>query len=247
MPFGYYFGWTPPDPDPPIVQLNVADTQYPFYSARGKKDVSPGRRVRAFCHMPSSLRPTGVNLPDTPQTWGEVLSAIDTNPDLSKYREDMSSLQLRTGIQTVYTEIPENYAMGTKDAVLHQGLQDLGWQIVHDISKACDVFNNPDLYYPGVEDGIEPVPEDHVKLVIWALQRELNRELRYSHPNIPVLSNQLPAVPLAELPWRIQRALVERRRLRYAQWGITHQNWLDNSWSLWNVPMDEDWVPQWAA
>ena len=127
---------------------------------------------------------------------------------------------------------------------MHPGLQDLAYQITWDIHEACEAINEPDLYFAGVTEGIEPVTDAHVRLAIWGMQRELLRELR--GPAGPTGSRR-PAVTLNDLPWRIQRALVERRRLRYQQWGIGRAEWEANRWSVWQIPDDADWAPPWVA
>lgn len=129
------------------------------------------------------------------------------------------------------------------DPELPPYLQDLGWMIGYDLTEACAALNDPDVWYPGVDEGIDPVPDAHVEKVIAATQRELNRELRHGRNGSP----RRPAVPLAELPWRIQRAFVERRRLRYQQWGIGREQWERGTFSLWDVQEDAEWVPPWAA
>jgi len=243
VPFGWYsvnFA-NPYQPEEPIPHLDVADTLYPHYAEPTRSNASPGRRIRAFANMPTAARPPQISLGETALTWGQVLARVDTDPSLSQFRQNLDSLPLRIGPQVLYTEIPEGGGRAPSDASLHVGLQDLGYQINDDVSKACAAFNNPDLFYPGVDE-VEPVDDEHVKLVIWALNRELHRELRQGKDG-----KVLPAVPLSELPWRIQRALVERRRFRYQQWGITRKNWEDGSWSLWNVPINEDWVPSWVV
>ncbi|HZQ37424.1 MAG TPA: hypothetical protein VFD32_15945, partial [Dehalococcoidia bacterium] len=58
---------------------------------------------------------------------------------------------------------------------------------------------------------------------------------------------RLPPAPLADLPWRVQRALAERRRLRFAQYGIGRPQWESGLWSLWEVQDDPDWVPRRAT
>ncbi len=125
-----------------------------------------------------------------------------------------------------------------RDPSLHEALLDLAAAIIEDVREACYALEDPDIWYPGVDHGIEPVPDEHVELVIWALQRELDREPRPRRG-----TGVRPAVPLAKLPWRIQRALVERRRLRYAQWGIGHEEWATNTWHPDNVPEDPAWAP----
>lgn len=122
------------------------------------------------------------------------------------------------------------------DPSLHEALLDLAYTVVADIREACDALENPEIWYPGVDEGIEPVNDEHVELVIWALQRELDREQR---PR----GSPRPPVPLSSLPWRIQRALVERRRLRFAQWGIGREEWDTNVWHPARVPEDPEWEP----
>ena len=127
------------------------------------------------------------------------------------------------------------------DSELHEGLQDLGNLITRDVHDACAAFDDPFVYYPGAPAGsIDPVPEDHVRLVMAAMQRELDREPR-SHP-APHRFDYIPAPPLSELPWEVQVALAERRRYRFKQWGIGHAEWEKNEWSIWNVP-DDDYFP----
>lgn len=131
----------------------------------------------------------------------------------------------------------------TNNPSLHPALQDMADCITQDVHLACYALNDPDLDYPGVDDGIDPVPDDHVALVIWAMQRELDRELR--HPRGGYGTPKRPAVPLGKLPWRIQRALAERRRLRFLQWGINKEVWESNQWQPDNVPEDPEWEPTW--
>ena len=112
-----------------------------------------------------------------------------------------------------------------------------------DLTEACNGFTDPDYYYPGVDEGIEPVTDEHVSLVIWGALRELKRELRQRNGGFSVR----PHAPIDELPWRFQRAFAERRRLRYSQWGIGRAEWETNQWSLWSIPEDADWIPAWVT
>lgn len=143
----------------------------------------------------------------------------------------------------VYTTLDEVRESGRQwsNASLHPALQDLGDAIVRDIHDACAALDDPNLWYAGVDEGIWPVPDDHVELVIAAMQRELFRELRNAKGEMA--KPRLPAVRLAELPWNVQRALAERRRLRYQQWGIGKLEWLTNQWFVSNVPEDPEWRP----
>lgn len=165
-------------------------------------------------------------------------------PTFSAFRKD--GLQWPEAYENANRDMYKSLAYshgGTsfQDPELHLAMQDLGWMIGYDLTEACESFNDPDLYYPGVDDGIEPVSDEHVDKVIAALQRELNRELR----TLPGSSYKRPAVPLADLQPRIKRAIAERRRLRYKQWGLGKKQFESGTWSLWDVPEDPDWIPPW--
>jgi hypothetical protein len=149
---------------------------------------------------------------------------------------------VRTALGSMYVYRDSYPSPSCGNAYLTDGLQDLGDQIVSDMHEACLAFDDPDLWYPGVDEGIEPVTDEHVRRVIEGFQRELRRELRNPQGSRNT-QDAYPAAPLSELPWRVQRALVERRRLRFAQWGIGRQQWESNSYSLWDIPNDPDWIP----
>jgi len=82
---------------------------------------------------------------------------------------------------------------------LHPALQDLAQLIVQDVHDAAAAFDNPDLYYPGVDEGIAPVPDSHISVVIAAMQRTLDIERR-SKTGGRNQSDSLPALPLGTLP-----------------------------------------------
>lgn len=175
-----------------------------------------------------------------PLTYSEAYWVAST---LGSVRTALASLFLRDmPDKPIYREVPKDYKYVSRDPSLHSALQDLGYEIGEDIREACEAFNNPDVYYPGVDEVIEPVTDEHITLVIWGMQRELNRELRA--PSGSYGKPALPAVPLEKLPWRIQRALVERRRLRYLQYGIGREQWENGTWSLWDVMEDPEFVPR---
>jgi hypothetical protein len=175
-------------------------------------------------------------------TYGELLNAVHTEAEHALQRETFAHIPFRVGTQSKLLDLPADLTPAPRDPDLHPALQDLGNEINEDIHEALDTLDDPGAYYPGVDAGIAPVTDEHVRLVIWALQRELNRELRSpsSQPGLAVL----PAAPLADLPWHVQRALAERRRWRFQQCGIGRGEWERNEWSLWNVPMDDDYVPR---
>ncbi len=215
-------------------------------------DPRPGRRLRVFAALvfrsedrictasdPAPLLSTA------PATigYGELLARIESG-DLAGFRGLFDSLPLRTGTPgPLLSAVPEGGAAGPRDPDLHSALQDLANEINEDIREAVESLDDAHAYYPGVDEGIEPVTDQHVDLVIWALQRELDRELRSGSGSISSME-QLPAVPLARLPWDVQRALVERRRWRFRQWGIGREQWQNDTWSLWAVPEDPGYVPR---
>ena len=212
----------------------------------------PGRRLRVLARLAKrDAVDMKLVLEETPQaavtlpgagglTYEQLLVAI-SEPGTDIYESCQSfvrTLPLRTRdvatTQLMCSEIPPGGSRNPTNPSLPVALQDLANAITDDIVTACGALNNPDMWYPGVDEGIAPVTDEHVKLVIWAINRELYREAgRFGRP----------APTLSELPWRIQRAIVERRRLRYAQWGIGPEQYASGMWSLWAVPEDTGWVP----
>ena len=206
---------------------------------------STGRRMRCFGAL-VRWNNGGVEIPhagggmwienDGTMTYDTLIQVCEGVPWV---KFALSHIPLATRFEQI-TAIPKKPE--SADPSLHTALQGLGDEINEDVHEACGAFDDPDLWYPGVEDGIQPVSDEHVELVIWALQRELNRELRPGGGY-----DRLPAVRLMELPPRVQRAVVERRRLRYREFGINRTDWQRGEWSLWDVPEDRDWLPRRAA
>lgn len=213
-------------------------------------DATPGRRLRVFSSMilaqaagifASWVEAEYANLPITTvreQTYLELLHFVEHAP----CRVMFEKLRLRNGVSATTPMIIDSIQQnpGSRNPELAFCLQDLGNEINEDVREACESLRNPALYYPGIDEGIDPVSDDHIDLVIWALQRELDRELRYDIANVKAL----PSVPLMDLPQRIKRALVERRRYRYAQFGIGHEQWQTGWFNLWEIPEDPDWIPR---
>lgn len=200
--------------------------------------MEPGRRLRVFMRLLSS------NPYATPPV---VYLAQVAVPALSlcTYREALAYLTLHekdyplqmdlriNWANILFTTIPEKVQQA--NAELHVHLQDLADMIIIDTVDACNAIDDPTYYYPGVDPPlIEPVSDDHVQLVIWAINRELYREQARLGK---------PAPDLDKLPWYVQRALVERRRYRYAQYGIGRKEYESNKWSPWNIHEDPDWTP----
>ncbi len=107
-------------------------------------------------------------------------------------------------------------------ATLHPGLQDLANILA---LEADDAFRAD--YYPRLPD--VDVPEDLVRELMVALQREMDREAS---------RRRMVPVRFVELPWDRQCALAERRRHWFAQFSITPDNWSKGTWSLWRVKDD---------
>ncbi len=218
-------------------------------------DLSPGRRLRVFaalvCGSPGGITFTGMGhtrvpflAPSRPISYRQLLRAIEKSPRFTMLHHELSELPLRIGdCSKMFTTIPEEYQHNRRDPDLHPALQDLGDEINEDIREALAALDDPHHYYPGIDEGIEPVSDEHVELVTWALQRELNRELR-TGGGFYGSTAVLPAAPLAALPWDVKRALAERRRWRYKQWGLGKDQWKRGSWSLWEVPDDPEYVPR---
>ncbi|MGI8925328.1 MAG: hypothetical protein ACR2HN_01615 [Tepidiformaceae bacterium] len=221
-------------------------------------DASPGRRLRAFatlvCRGEAGIVLTslarGEQLLVSPvreTTYGELLARVEREAEMSPVRDTLTKLPLRIGdYGPLIRELPSTPVRTPRDPDLHPALQDLGDEINEDIREALESLDNPNLYFPGIDEGIEPVTDEHVKLVTWALQRELDRELRTGSGSLSSLA-PLPAAPLADLPWDIQRALAERRRWRYRQWGLGKEQWESGDWNLWEIPRDDDYVPRRSA
>ena len=241
----------PSPPPPPFVPL--AERTVTLFDP-SRLDASPGRRLRVFATLVHGInwQKGEVALRDThipfislaePLTYAEAMRLVEEDESLQAVKRVLSEMPLRIGYPRPLIEsIPDPELWSPRDPDLPPCLQDLGDEINEDIREALDAFDNGSCWYPGIDEGIEPVTDDHVRLVIWALQRELNRELRPQNGRYG--TPPLPAAPLEKLPWPVQRALVERRRWRYRQFGIGHDEWQRGNWSLWEVPLDPDWVPR---
>jgi hypothetical protein len=153
-------------------------------------DPSPGRRLRVVAALVHCVEPStgAVALRDThhpflvpgePITYGKLLERLQGDPELEDVRVTLARLPLRLGQpRPLVQAVPADYQWTARDPDLPPALQDLGDEINEDIREALETLDDASAYYAGVDEGIEPVPDEHVKLVIWALQRELNRELR---------------------------------------------------------------------
>ena len=228
----------------------------PVRSSSSFDALAMGRQLRVLARLLHCPTPYGT-LPERPYrllrgsdcllacatlpTYGEALALLEADDHA---RTVLAALLLRgnthSNLEWV-TRLDQLTSRGSNPELVDP-LQDLAGEIILDLHDALAAFDDPDVWYPGVDAGIVPVPDEHVQLVIAALQRELNREKRdvrgqNSEP-------KLPAAPLDQLPWRVQRAVVERRRLRFQQYGIGEAEWRSGKWSLWRVSYDADWRPR---
>lgn len=205
-----------------------------------KHDASPGRRLRVFAALVTRLIMSEQRLQ---LRWGP--SQYIPLPDDSSISYPEALALCAEGYREMFSAIPLYSSSHYQDPSLHEALQDLADEITEDTREALAALDDPNCWYPGIDEGIEPVPDEHVAKVIAALQRELDRELRDKDGNGSRMSaGSLPAAPLSELPWNVQRALAERRRWRYAQYGIRRAQWEARMWSLWDIPEDPDFVPR---
>lgn len=254
---GELWGWPVADES----GLPLREQKAGFWSSYDKP--APGRRLRVFAgsmgnkfDSPGAFTPRFMPTLGTPTficpalwedhipTFGELYDYLSTwDTAITAF----ASIPLTANGPAGWRPYLQPGEIHAADPSLHQLLQDLANEINEDIHEACFAIDDPDLWYPGVDDdSIPPVSDDHVDLVIWALQRELNREIRIhpSHDRARGSSDRRPAVVLANLPRRVQRALAERRRLRYQQYGIGQAEWEAQTWSLWKVPEDPDFIPR---
>lgn len=202
--------------------------------------MEPVIKSRDAAPILANLAESGISL--ATMTYGTLMDLCRMEGDL---HDLLSSIDLRinlSGIDPTRFTVTERgrvlYGLASaKDPELHYGLQDLGWMVGWELAQACEAFSDPDIWYPGVDEGISPVSDEHVELVIAATQRELDRERRRSKGS----------APLSDLPFRIQRAFAERRRLLYKTWGIGRDQWAKGKWSLWDIQDDPSWLPPWLA
>jgi len=149
---------------------------------------------------------------EIPPTLTELMAYCQEHPGI--YR-DLADLPLTQG---------DNSVSRNKEVI--PALQDLADAVTWEGSEA---FVAP--YYPGVQD-IEPLTDEHVRWVMLAMQREVNREAYNSR-----------AAQFLDLPFERQVALAERRRLWFARFGITPTSWPSETWNLWEVSNEITFPP----
>jgi len=118
------------------------------------------------------------------------------------------------------------------DPELPEILQDLGYYISAECTNAIR-----EAHFPGVVD-IDPISNEHVTVVMQALNREMKRE---------ATRRGKTWVDFTTLPWERQVALAERRRYWYSRFGITPAVWAreEKTFSLWDV--SDEPLPTWLT
>lgn len=117
-----------------------------------------------------------------------------------------------------------------RDDEVYEGLQDLAsivaWEAGEAFLAAC---------YPRPVD-VPAVPDELVRQIMAGMQREMDREGK---------NKPKGAAQYNELPWERQVALAERRRWWiWKAYGISPENWANNTWSLWKVSDTLIWPPK---
>jgi hypothetical protein len=172
-------------------------------------------RERAFCRLVEGLDHDSVKFSHTPQQIFQI------HPVESNLGGLMAACSANTWSRDRLANVPIARAgrSALSDPELVPMLQDLANILAW---EATEAFTSS--YYPGIPD--MNVPEDHVSVVMKALQREMDREGK-SRQRIPV--------DFLALPRDRQRALAERRRWWFTKFSITPERWQSGYWSLWNV------------
>ncbi|MEO8456680.1 MAG: hypothetical protein ABI559_02600 [Chloroflexota bacterium] len=178
-------------------------------------------RERAFARAVSSLNHDSISFSHTPDSF--QIHPMDASPDGLLYACSANTWA-RDALAMLPITRPARSSLS--DPELVPMLQDLADILADEASLAFSAS-----YYPGVPD--VDVPDEHVSVVMRALQREMDREGK---------SRQRVPARYEDLPRDRQRALAERRRWWFGRYSITPERWLTGKWVLWDVtdqPMPE--------
>ena len=176
-------------------------------------------RERAFARLVQSLQHDSIEFVHAPQQMFQI------HPVSASLEGLMCACSVNTWAHDQLSSIPITRPARSPlgDAELVSMLQDLADVLAWESTQA---FLSD--YYPGIPD--VSVPEDHVEVVMAALQREMDREGR---------SRQREPAQFSSLPRERQRALAERRRWWFSRFSITPERWETGHWSLWDVSDEE--------
>ena len=172
-------------------------------------------RERAFARVVSALHHDSIEFVHAPQQIFQI------HPVEASLEGLVYACSANTWARDILSVIPitRPARSALSDPELVPMLQDLGDILA---IEATNAFTSD--YYPGIPDVI--VPDEHVDVVMRALQREMDREGK---------SRQREPVRYEELARERQRALAERRRHWFAKFSITPERWQTGKWSLWEV------------
>lgn len=171
-------------------------------------------RERAFSRAVSSIHHDSISFSHSTESF--QIHPMESTPDGLMYACSANTWA-RDALSMVPITRPARSSLG--DPELVPMLQDLA-DILAD--EATSAFSAD--YYPGMPD--VNVPEEHVDVVMHALQREMDREGK---------SRQRVPSRYEDLPRDRQRALAERRRWWFGRYSITPERWQTGKWVLWDV------------
>jgi len=176
-------------------------------------------RERAFCRTVQGLDHDSIKFAHTPE---QIFQIHPVEPSVNGL---MSACAANTWSRDRLSAIPISRLgrSALSDPELVPMLQDLADILAMEANQAFT-----ESYYPGVPD--VQVPDEHVEVVMLALQREMDREGK---------SGQRCPIEFASLPKDRQRALAERRRWWFQKFSITPERWESGQWSLWEVSGEE--------
>jgi hypothetical protein len=172
-------------------------------------------RDRAFCRLVEGVDHDSIKFAHTPQQIFQI------HPVESNLSGLLAACQANTWSRDRLANIPiaRPGRSALSDPELVPMLQDLGNILAWEATQAFIAS-----YFPGVPD--MHVPDEHVGVVMQALQREMDREGK---------SRQRSPIEFTSLPRERQRALAERRRWWFTKYSITPERWQAGYWSLWEV------------
>lgn len=187
------------------------------------------RRVRHYSKPNISLSGNDtVGLNETKAMFNTHDRVIEIEPKRMNLVSLMRACWLNKEARAYLSEIPIVNSTKTVDLELNYSLQDLADAVAWEASEAFTAH-----HYTGRD--VDALSRDHIKELMVALQRELNRE---SH------RTGREAARFLDLPFERQRALAERRRWWFQQFGITPQQWKKGKFSLWKVSNKVHWPPE---
>lgn len=178
-------------------------------------------RERAFARAVSAIHHDSISFTHSSESF--QIHPMESTPD-GLMDACSANTWARDALSMLPITRPARSSLG--DPELVPMLQDLA-DILAD--EATSAFSAD--YYPGMPD--VNVPEEHVDMVMHALQREMDREGK---------SRQRVPARYEDLPRDRQRALAERRRWWFGRYSITPERWQTGKWVLWDVidePMPE--------